>query len=177
MGKKTPRAPVPIMSEAELRFMAFEGLLQWAAAAIEQGRRISACPVAGTLGHEDRRLTFAQMRTEHHFFAIAAHKVLEHRTWVQSLGLCAAVDFSMLDQFAATHVRDLRDMREHVVDYFKGIGWEKDRWRVDTPEFSADASSCVGTMIGGRLDWKLFAQACERLLPLLLSEPIPYPPR
>jgi hypothetical protein len=52
----------------------------------------------------------------------------------------------------------------------------KDRWRVETPEFSADASACVGTVIGGRLDWKLFAQACERLLPLLLSEPIPFPP-
>jgi hypothetical protein len=117
------------------------------------------------------------MRTEHHFFAIAAHKVLEHRVWVQSLGLCAAVDFSMLDQFAATNVRDLRNMREHVVDYFKGMGLAKDRWRVETPEFSADASSCVGTVIGGRLDWKRFSQACERLLPLLLSEPTPYPPR
>jgi hypothetical protein len=30
-------------------------------------------------------------------------------------------------------------MREHVVDYFKGEGLEKDRWMIDTPEFSADA--------------------------------------
>jgi hypothetical protein len=164
------------MSEADQRFMAFEGLLQWTAAAIEQGRRIAACPTADTVRHEERRLIFAQRRTEHHFFAIVAHHVLEHRKWVQSLGLCAALDFSMLDQFGATQVRDLRDMREHVVDYFKGMGKVKDRWRVDTPEFSADASACVGTVIGGRLDWKLFAQACERLLPLLLSETIPFPP-
>jgi hypothetical protein len=44
-------------------------------------------------------------------------------------------------------------MREHVVDYFKGEGLEKDRWMIDTLEFSADASSVVGNMIGGRLDW------------------------
>lgn len=126
---------------------------------------------------DERRLIAAQTRTEHHYFSIAAHKVLEHREWVQRLGLCTAVDFSMLDQFAANHIRDLRNMREHVVEYFQGIGQKMQRWRVDTPEFSADASSCAGTLIGGRLDWKLFAQACERLLPLLLSEPIPYPPR
>jgi hypothetical protein len=63
-------------------------------------------------------------------------------------------------------------MREHVVDYFKGEGLEKDRW---TPEFSADASSVVGNMIGGRLDWVKFSDAAKRLLPALLKEPIPYP--
>jgi hypothetical protein len=165
------------MSDAEQRFMAFEGLLQWTAAAIEQGNRIAALSAAAWARQKERRLLFAQMRTEHHFFAIAAHKVLEHRGWAQSLGLCAAVDFSMLDEFDATLVSDLRNMREHVVEYFKGNGWEKERWRVETPEFSADASSCVGTLIGGRLDWKRFAQACEHLLPTLLAEPTPYPPQ
>jgi hypothetical protein len=95
---------------------------------------------------------------------------LEHREWVQSLGLCVSVDFSMLDQFDAKHVKDLRDMREHEVEYFKGTGRKKNRWRVNR----ADASSRGETIIGGRLDWMLFSQACQRLLPLL-SEPIPYP--
>jgi hypothetical protein len=167
---------VPIMSEAEERYMAFEGLVQWTAAAISAGRRIAEGPAACAADHQQRRLSAAQMRTEHHFFVIASHKVLEHRDWIQDLGLCGAVDFSVLDQFDVSHVRDLRNMREHVIDYFKGIGRDKDRWKVDTPEFIADASACVGTIIGGRLDWKLFTEACERLLPLLLSEPIPYPP-
>jgi hypothetical protein len=48
---------------------------------------------------------------------------------------------------------------------------------VETPEYKADASSAVGTMIGGRLDWAAFGAASERLLPLLLIEPIPYPAR
>jgi hypothetical protein len=30
---------------------------------------------------------------------------------------------------------------------------------------------------GGRLDWTAFGAAAERLLPQLLAEPIPYPPR
>jgi hypothetical protein len=47
---------------------------------------------------------------------------------------------------------------------------------VETPEYKADASSVVGTMIGGRLDWIEFGTAAERLLPQLLAEPIPYPP-
>jgi hypothetical protein len=68
-------------------------------------------------------------------------------------------------------------MREHVVDYFIGLGNTPDRWNVETPEYKADASSVVGTMIGGRLDWIKFGGAAERLLPKLLAEPIPYPPR
>jgi hypothetical protein len=48
------------------------------------------------------------------------------------------------------------------------------RWFAETPDFKADASSVIGTMIGGRLDWIKFAAAAERLLPKLLAEPIPY---
>lgn len=66
-------------------------------------------------------------------------------------------------------------MREHVVDYFKGDGIVKERWVFETPEYSADASSRVGNMLGGRLDYIKFSEAAERLLPQLLKEPIPYP--
>jgi hypothetical protein len=65
-------------------------------------------------------------------------------------------------------------MREHVVDYFRGAGNAKGRWVAETPDYKADASSVVGTMIGGRLDWIAFGTAAERLLPQLLAEPIPY---
>lgn len=67
-------------------------------------------------------------------------------------------------------------MREHVVDYFQGHGLAAQRWFAETPDFKADASSVIGTMIGGRLDWIKFAAAAERLLPKLLAEPIPYVP-
>jgi hypothetical protein len=66
-------------------------------------------------------------------------------------------------------------MREHIVEYFRGGGHSSERWVVETPEYKADASSVVGTMIGGRLDWMQFAIAAERLLLVLLEQPIPYP--
>lgn len=171
------RAPIPIMSDAEQRFMAFEGLVQWTAATVEQGKRVDEATARMTAGLSsgDQRLLAAQLRTEHHYFAIAANKVLEHREWVLRLGLCTQVEFSVLDQFSRQDVRDLRNMREHVVDYFEGVGRDKARWMVETPEFKSDASAAVGMLIGGRLDWKLFSEAAESLLPVLLGQPVPYP--
>jgi hypothetical protein len=64
-------------------------------------------------------------------------------------------------------------MREHLDEYFQGAGNNKDRCRVQTPEYSADASSLVDTMIGGRLDWTLFSGAVGRLMPALLNAPVP----
>jgi hypothetical protein len=174
---KKERVPVPIMSEAEERFMAFEGLVQWTAATIEQGKRVAdvtsrmvSCPE-----QENARLLVAQVRSEHHYFSISANKLLEHRDWALQMGLYSKVDFTMLDQFSSRDIRDLRNMREHVVDYFKGLGQDNPRWEIETREFKADASSSVGTLIGGRLDWRLFAAAADKLLPALLAEAIPYP--
>jgi hypothetical protein len=174
MRKRDKKAP--IMSEDQERFMAFEGLVQWTLAAIEQGKRVEAATSARVdANRKAGRLLGAQRRTEHHYFSIAANKVLEHCEWVRRRGLCSEMDFSMLDQFSRRDIRDLRNMREHVVDYFEGYGRDRDRWEIETPEFKADASASVGTLIGGRLDWKLFVAAAERLLPILLSEPIPQP--
>jgi hypothetical protein len=76
--KKDKVLPVPIMSDADQRFMAFEGLVQWTAATIEQGKRI-ADAASKMVGQENARLLAAQVRSEHHYFSIAANKVLEHR--------------------------------------------------------------------------------------------------
>ena len=86
-----------------------------------------------------------------------------------------SIDFSEIDKFDAQDTRDLRNMREHVVAYFQGRGNYQDRWFVETPEFKADASTLVGNIIGGRLDYKAFAEAASRLLPELLKEPNPNP--
>jgi hypothetical protein len=115
------------------------------------------------------------LHTECHFFCIAAYKLVQHRKWASRVGLCATIKFDEIDQFSAKDIRDLRDMREHVIEYFEGLGREKKRWVVETTDFKADASSLVGTMIGGSLDWRAFAAAAHRLRPLLLAEPIPYP--
>jgi hypothetical protein len=175
MGKKIEK--IPIMSPDAERFMAFEGLVQWTAAAVVQGDRVAdaTSKISAALGQVDARLVLAQLRSEHHYFSIAANKVLEHRDWVLSLGLCSNVNFTVLDEFSIGDIRDLRNMREHVIDYFSGIGRDKPRWMIETPEFRADASAVVGTLIGGRLDWTLFAAAAKKLLPALLAEPVVYP--
>ncbi len=170
------------MTSDEERFMAFEGLVQWTQAVVTQSTRVSAARdrqslLGATSGPPQRREAIHAFHTECHLFAVAVHKLLEFRDWVLAFGLCASVDFGEVDRFSAQDIRDLRDMREHVVDYFMGTGHRHDRWTVQTPEYRADASSVVGTMIGGRLDWIAFGAAAARLLPQLLAEPIPYLPR
>jgi hypothetical protein len=188
---KRPKTKTPIMAPDDERFMAFEGLVQWTQAVVTQSARVSeadarlssSCALSPSTPHgrlraqQQRRQAIHAVHSECHFLAIAAYKVLEYRNWVLTFGLCASVDFGEVNQFSEQDIRDLRNMREHVVDYFRGIGHEPDRWLVETPEYRADASARVGTMIGGRLDWVAFGAAAERLLPQLLAEPIPYPPR
>jgi hypothetical protein len=165
----------PIMAADFERYQAFEGLVQWTNAVITQGERLEAGynqfmndkvwqdPVA-------LRLLCLGTGADQHLFVVAAHKLIEHRRWVTEYGLYKNVDFSEIDSFSAEDIKDLRNMREHIVGYFTGRGDHPSRWRVN----NSDASS-GGTIIGGRLDWKLFATAAKRLLPALLAEPIPYP--
>jgi hypothetical protein len=162
------------MTPDEERFMAFEGLVQWTQAVVMQSARVSAADkhqFAPGATPAQRRQAALAFHSECHFFAVAAYKLLEFREWVLSFGLCAPVNFAEIDRFSAQDIRDLRDMREHVVDYFSGKGWVPDRWVAG----DSDASSRSGTVIGGRLDWVAFGAAAKRLLPQLLAEPIPYP--
>jgi hypothetical protein len=170
--------------------MSHDGLIQWTEAVVRQTERLvtsrarlsECCSLSPTnLSSEARTQMFADiqearraLQTECHFFAIAASKLLEHRQWAVGFGLCANVEFSEIDQFSSQDIKDLRDMREHVVGYFKGEGWAPDRWR--TPDGTSDASSLNGTLIGGRLDWVAFGTAAKRLLLSLLSEPVPFAP-
>ncbi len=170
----------PIMSKQEEKFMAFEGLIQWTQCVVRQAERVSL-----TRKHMLSKIISQDVHTkmeailathsEDHFFCIAAYKLLEYRDWVISLDLCKNVDFSKLDKFSESDIKDLRNMREHIVEYFKGGGHYKSRWIRETPEFKADASSVVGPKIGGRLDWMAFANTAKDLLVSLLKEPIPYP--
>ena len=183
MAKATKTAK-PIMTPDDERFMAFEGLVQWTQTVATQSARVAAArdhqfsvTVGMTSTPAQRRQAALAFHSECHFFAVAAHKLLEFRDWVLTFGLCASVNFDEINRFCAQDIRDLRNMREHVVDYFRGVGNAYDRWIVETSDYKADASSVGGNMIGGRLDWVAFGAAAERLLPQLLAEPIPYPPQ
>jgi hypothetical protein len=95
------------------------------------------------LSGAQRRQAIHASHSECHFFAIAAHKLLEYQDWVRTFGVCSSVDFDEVDQFSKRDIDDLRNMREHVIDYFKGEGCVPDRWR--TPDGRHDASSREGT--------------------------------
>src|SRR5581483_12412739 len=127
------RTKMPIMTPDDERFMAFEGLVQWTQTIITQSARVSAARdrqsvVVANGTPLQRPLAILAFHSECHFFAVAAWKLLEFRDWVSSIGLCATVDFTEIDRFSADDIRDLRNMREHIVDYFQGTGHASDRW-------------------------------------------------
>ena len=131
--------------------MAFEGLVQWTQVVVAQSARVSAArerqsSLGMTSAPPQRRQAMHAFHSECHFFAITAHKLLEYREWVLTFGLCSSFDFREIAQFSVQDIRDLRNMREHVLDYFKGAGNAHDRWTVETPYTSSRREL-------GRLSW------------------------
>lgn len=122
-------APIePIMSEDDERFMAFTGLIEWTQGVITQSKRIvDATQAFGNVQINGIPLIYA-LHAEQHFFVIAANKLLEYRDWTRALNLCKGVDFSEIDRFCVQDIQDLRNMREHVVQYFQGKGHSRGRW-------------------------------------------------
>jgi hypothetical protein len=162
------------MSIDDQKFMAAEGLVQWLVACVELGQRLTdiytnQIPTSHELNSSERRILVAKTHTEGSFLANAANQVTRYRAWARYLGLFPNVDFAELDAFDQKVIRDLRNMREHVIDYFCDKGNNQDRWLTETPEYSADASSVVGSMIGGRLDYKAFTSACKVVLQRVLA--------
>jgi len=168
-----------MQSVGRQKFMAFEGLLGWAAAAVTQAKRVTAASdnlsseahrrANSPVGQDHResilryRLANQSFQTERHLFCNAAHKLLEYRNWVQDLGFLDDALFEELDNFA--HDIDvMRDMDEHVIEYFKGEGKRPHDWIHKDGGGSADASSTIDTKIGGRLDWEELGAAAQRLL-------------
>jgi hypothetical protein len=163
-----------MMGIDDQKFMCTSGLIQWLAAGVMQGQRLQAIystefPNMATMDGLSRRLLVARSHAEADYLASAANHILRYREWGEQLGIRQGVDFSELDKFDARKIRDLRNMREHVIDYFLERGNSQNRWFVETPEYKADASSVVGTMIGGRLDYKAFTTACEIVLQEVLA--------
>ncbi len=159
-----------------------EGLLQWSQACFEQATRTYAASSAHLKSlksrPQDPEVTAElgrHLQTQCHFFAVAACKLLDFRAWADRLGLCGTVDFAEIDRFDRKHIRDIRNMREHAVEYFEIRGFARDRWIFNTALYAADASSVCGVMIGGRLDYMAFGAAASRLH-TRLREPAPVEP-
>jgi len=145
----------PIMSPDEERFIAFEGLVQWAHDVVEQSNRISNAldqkrnlysPRVGRVDPVESRKRLYAIHSACYHFVTAAYKLLECRDRAVEYGLCSEVDFSDIDRFSKADIRDLRDMREHTVEYFQGKGHSPTRWMIVTPEYKADASTLAGSI-------------------------------
>jgi hypothetical protein len=109
---------------------------------------------------------------ERHLFLIAANKLVEHIDWASSLGFLDTDVFLEMNVFSA-EIKSLRDMNEHVVEYFMGGGRRRQHWVHVDEAAVADASSTVGSKIGGRLDWNEVAKAAETLIAALPAHYFP----
>jgi hypothetical protein len=161
------------MVEEDQKFMAIEGLHTWIIAVSVQVDRINASRSEMlVIDHQARPDAIRAFQRERHLFLISANKVLQYIDWVKRLDF---LDNSIFDEFTTLRkdIKDLRDMNEHVVEYFTGTGRSPDIWFSVTDEAVADASSTVGTRIGNRLDWLSVVAAAERLSAHLPSMYIP----
>jgi hypothetical protein len=109
---------------------------------------------------------------ERHLFLIASCKLTEYADWACKLEFLDNSVFSDLFSLK-TDIKALRDMNEHVVDYFLGRGRKPDEWLTVTEESIADASSTVESRVGNRLDWNRVATVVRDLIGRLPSAYFP----
>lgn len=145
------------------KFMALEGVHSWARGVLAQVDRIEAARNRMQLPGDDWPEPIRVFQFERHLFLIASHKLTEYADWACKLEFLDNSVFSDLFSLKA-EIKALRDMNEHVVDYFLGRGRKPDEWLHVTDESIADASSTVGSRIGDRLDWYVVAVVVRSLI-------------
>jgi hypothetical protein len=158
------------MDAAGQKFMALSGVQTWAYGTIQQAERLDAIlaemckPVL--IGHGRSRFV-EQKRAfdiERMFFLHAARQFLHFADWTVKLGV---VQTSVYDPIFAIRgdIIDVRDMNEHVVEYYMGGGRNQGRFVNVSPDVIADASSTVDKRIGNRVDWGDVANLLRQILP------------
>jgi hypothetical protein len=98
------RTPAPIMTRDEQRFMAFEGLVQWTAGVVEQGKRlaeVSATLVKGGATPQKRRAAIHASRSTESSRARQAHQMSDAKASAgPPRALCSILP---AEQIPATH--------------------------------------------------------------------------
>lgn len=166
-------APTAI-DRKDFEFLVEANSRQWLDAVLMQGERCVAAvnTLRGADRSEQLRHASNLMRIEEHFFVIALGKVME---WVAELAT-QRVEFRpaiarYLEQMP--HARDVRNMREHDIEYFKGKGQRQRRFVHQHTDSDgqvlaqADGSSTVvfgdQYLIGGRLDLNAVVRISQEL--------------
>jgi hypothetical protein len=149
-----------ILDEEGQRFMAFDGLRSWCVTALKQIERMN-------IARKERMDDSPSFNCEKHLFLISAWKVVEHVDWVNKLNFAdanALTDFSPMRE----PLKLMRDLNEHVIEYFRSKGRYPDDWWHAMPDGGlCDASATVDTLIGGRVDWAIIKNEMEKMLAAL----------
>lgn len=149
------------MSVEDQKFIALEGIHTWIVGVTAAGDTLnSQLPRnAEPDGINAWRRTFQVNR---HWFLIAANKLVEYIEWAKKLDYLDPSMFAEIDALA-DEIKKTRDMNEHVIDYFVGKGRKPADWVVVESHGTSDASSTIGSMIGGRVDHKEVVLAARKL--------------
>ncbi|MBS0269039.1 MAG: hypothetical protein JSS54_08670 [Proteobacteria bacterium] len=145
------------MDVEDQKFMALEGIHTWSRATIAHATQLSRLSTSFNSSNfiDNRRL----FDSERHSFLIAAHRLISFINWVLELNFLDAQIFAEIKVFEPD-IKTMRDLNEHVIEYFKGSGKRPQLWSTPT----SDASSTVGTKIGDRLDWTEVAGSVAGLI-------------
>ena len=149
--------------------MALEGLHAWADGILAQVGRIDTARNSMRTDIANYEARLAAQRAFYrgrHFFLIAAYKLIEYADWASDSGVVDKDNFSEIFSFR-NDIKQMRDLNEHVVEYFLGRGRKPSDWLHVDEQSITDASSTINSKIGGRLDWNDVANAARRLIGLL----------
>jgi hypothetical protein len=151
------------MSEEGQKFMSLSGLRMWARAIVTGADRMGSALAGLRSSHADHDAEYMLIfNAERHLFAVSAYKLIEHVAWAKTLSFLDHSVFAQIEALAGP-IKQLRDLNEHALEYFRGPGLRPQEWTHSDADGSADASSTMGTLLGGRLDYKQLAQLAREL--------------
>lgn len=152
---------------------------------IIQGRRVLELnekltpPTSGENFHKwvEENKAYQEFRPiEEHFFIIAANKAIE---WINESSKSNLIDGRELTDFIARTncVNEVRNMREHILDYYKGTGRRQKNFQSffevngnDTAGIS-DATATVvtdkGYLLGGRVNIQEIIAVANDIYPII----------
>jgi len=158
----------------DFEFLTEANSRQWLDAVLMQGQRcvtaVNALRGAGCI--EQSRHASNMMRIEEHFFVIALGKAME---WLAELAKQRDEFRPAIEAYLAQmpHARDVRNMREHDIAYFKGTGNRQPYFVHEHTDSDgqvlalADGSSTAvfgeQYLIGGRLDLNIVVRISQEL--------------
>lgn len=151
----------------------------WLRSIMHQGQRLlinqqrmrdtmQAITLEALMQHQDY-LVFNDLRiAEEHFFVISVSKAMDWLKEVKKFRLELSSEIDLFFQ-SLPEVKDLRNMREHDVEYFKGMGNAQKRFVKTLADMTVDASASIsntdGYLIGGRLNVQQTMRAAQKLYP------------